>query len=176
MSTAYKRLFIWVEGPDDVRFFDGIVKPVFERKYGLVKVIEYSKLKRERIDNFLKSIKAMDADYIYVKDINDAPCVTAKKEGIQKKLNNINNDRIMVVIKEIEGWYLAGLDKANSKKLRLTPPSTTDNLTKEAFNGLIPKKFYSRIDFMLEVLKCFSTEMAKQKNRSFRYFLEKHDC
>jgi len=39
---------------------------------------------------------------------------------------------------------------------------------------LIPKKFTSRIDFMSEILKKFSIEIAKQKNNSFQYFVEKY--
>jgi hypothetical protein len=45
---------------------------------------------------------------------------------------------------------------------------------REQFNGLIPKKFDSKIDFMSEILKRFSIRIAKQKNRSFGYFLKKH--
>jgi hypothetical protein len=81
-----------------------------------------------------------------------------------------------VVIKEIESWYLAGLDDRSSKRLGTRYLNTTDNVTKEQFNDLIPKKFDSRIDFMQEILKCFHTETGKQKNTSFRYFLEKYDC
>ncbi|OGW18585.1 MAG: hypothetical protein A3G93_11920 [Nitrospinae bacterium RIFCSPLOWO2_12_FULL_45_22] len=44
------------------------------------------------------------------------------------------------------------------------------------FNRLIPNKFDSRIDFMLEILKYFSMGIAKQKNKSFSYFLERHIC
>ena len=30
----YKHLYIWVEGTDDKRLFDKVIKPGFERKYG----------------------------------------------------------------------------------------------------------------------------------------------
>lgn len=173
---GYKRLFIWVEGEDDIRFFNRIIKPIFHEKYNLVEVRPYAPLKREKVDNFLKSIKAMKADYIYVTDINDAPCVTRKKQEIQDKLRHTDGDRIIVVIKEIESWYLAGPSNTESKKFKFRPFVSTDNITKEQFNNLIPKEFDSRIDFMLEILKDFSIEIAKQKNTSFRYFLEKHDC
>jgi len=174
--VGYKRLFIWVEGEDDIRFFNRIIKPVLEEKYNSVEVIKYAKLKGEYKDKFLKSIKAMNAGYIYVTDINDAPCITAKKQKIQNELKNIDEDRIAVVIKEIESWYLAGLDNKESKNLRIRTLSTTDNIVKKQFNSLIPKKFYSRIDFMLEILKYFSIKVAKQKNRSFKYFIRKHNC
>jgi len=173
---GYKRLFIWVEGEDDRRFFEKIMVPKLQRKYNFVKTRRYAALKKEKIDNFLKSIKAMGADYIYVTDINNSPCVTAKKREIQNKLKNIEGERIMVVIKEIESWYLAGLDNIASRKLGIRTYNVTDDITKEQFNSLIPKRYDSRIDFMLEILKIFSIEIAKQKNRSFRYCIEKYNC
>jgi len=157
MST-YKRLFICVEGNDDERFFNEIFIPKFKEKYDTVKII------------------AMGADYIYLTDINDSPCITAKKEETQSKYKNIDNDKIIVVIKEIESWYFAGLDNTVCRQLKIKNFANTDNVTKEKFNTLFPKKFTSRIDFMSEILKNFSIEIAKQKNKSFRYFVENYDC
>jgi hypothetical protein len=131
-------------------------------------------MKKEKIDNFLKSIKAMGADYIYVTDINNSPCVTARKKEIQSRLRNIDEDRIVVVIKEIESWYLAGLGSVETKKFKIRSFSGTDSITKERFDSLIPRTVDSRIDFLLETLKSFSIETAKQKNKSFRYFIEKY--
>ena len=51
-------------------------------------------------------------------------------------------------------------------------PDTTDTVTKEQFYNLMPKKFDSKIDFMREILKNFSIEIAKKKNKSFKYFVE----
>ena len=91
-----------------------------------------------------------------------------------KKKSYGDKDKIIVVIKEIESWYLAGLDNEVCRQLKINNFADTDNVTKEKFNALIPKKFTSRIDFMLEILKNFSIEIAKQKNNSFRYFVEKY--
>jgi len=168
-----KRLFIWVEGQDDERFFNRIIKPMLEKKYDLVEVISYATQKNKKTDNFLKSIKAMNAGYIYVTDIDYSPCITVKKKGIENKLKKIDEAMIAVVIKEIESWYLAGLDDTNSKKLKIHTLDTTDDITKEQFNSLIPEKFDSRIDFMSEILKYFSIGTAKRKNKSFG-FIEKH--
>jgi hypothetical protein len=117
----------------------------------------------------------MRADYILVVDIDDSPCVTAKKQEAQGNLKNLSQDRVLVVVKEIEGWYLAGLCKDSAKKLGLKEiPESTNTLTKEDFNRLIPKKFDSRIDFVREILKNFSLEIAQNKNSSLRYCIEKY--
>ena len=172
---AYERLYILVEGDDDKRFFDAIIKPVFEKQYDSVAVWKYAQKKNSKVSSFLKSIKGMNANNIFVSDINLAPCVTAKKQDIQDKFNELDKDRIIIVKREIESWYLAGLDDATAGRFSISHQGSTDNATKEQFNDLIPKKFDSRIDFMQEILKCFSIETGKQKNTSFRYFFKKHE-
>lgn len=171
---SYQRLFIWVEGPDDVRFFNEVIKPIFDERYDWVEVRAYAKEGSDYVIKFLKSIQAMQADYILVADINSAPCISKRKQKLHKIFKNVDEDRILVIVQEIESWYLAGLDEANSEKLRLPIFKTTNSFTKEQFNGLIPEKFDSRIDFMLEILKHFSLETAKRKNDSLRYFIEKY--
>lgn len=171
----YKLLFILIEGNDDERFFESIIKVKFEKKDNFVVLWKYAQKRHKKIDNFLKSIKAMKASYIYVRDIHDTSNIKAKKEKIQNKFRNINKDKIIVVVKEIESWYLAGLDNANSKKLRVCSLTNTNTITKEHFDNLIPKKFASsRIIFMLEILNHFSTKTARKKNRSFNYFVNKY--
>ncbi|MDI3543049.1 MAG: hypothetical protein PWP57_652 [Candidatus Atribacteria bacterium] len=172
-----KRLFIFVEGEDDERFFEKIVEPELRKIYNSVGIIHYATLKKKKIENFLKSIKAMGAEYIFVTDIDESPCVTAKKQKLLSIFTNIDKERVIVVIKEIESWYLSGLDDTKSKRLgiHLNVINNTNNITKEQFNQLIPGKFDSRVDFMLEILKNFSIEIAKQKNKSFKYFIEKYN-
>ena len=172
----YKLLFLLVEGDDDERFFRKIIRPKFEEKNNSVMIWKYKQQKQEKIKSFLSSINSMGANYIYVADINRAPCITSKKQETRDKFEKIDIDRIIVVIQEIESWYLAGLDTKSSKQLGVSSSNTTDNITKEQFDKVIPKSFDSRIDFMLEILKNFSVETAKQKNRSFNYFLQKHNC
>lgn len=170
-------LYVFVEGVDDERFCDKIFFPIFNKKYNAVKVIQYAGKTSKKIGNFLKSIDSMRDDYFFVTDINDKPCVTAKKQKVRETWKVTNEDKIIVIIKEIESWYLAGLDEKALSKLKISCSHLlrdTDSLSKEKFDTLIPRKFDSRIDFMLELLKNFSIQTAKQKNRSFNYFFEKH--
>ncbi|KPL21454.1 MAG: hypothetical protein AMJ75_09950 [Phycisphaerae bacterium SM1_79] len=169
----YKRLWVLVEGNDEERFFDAI-KHTLENKYDFVQMWQYAQQPPKRIKNFLNSIRAMNSDYFVLKDINRSPCVTAKKNSIKTKYGTIiDANSLIIVVKAIESWYLAGLDTNTCKKLRIKAVGKTDDITKEQFDRLIPKKFDSRIDFMVEILKRFSVKTARRKNKSFSYFMTK---
>ncbi len=170
---AGKGLVIFVEGLDEVRFFRNIIVPFLETRYSFVDIYQYQNQKKKSVNNYLKSIKILGYDYIYVTDMDFHPCATAKKEKIVNKYREVDINTVIVVKMEIESWYLAGLDKSNSGKLRISYHKNTDNLIKEAFDNLIPEKF-GRKDFMVEVLKKFDFNQAKKQNSSFKYFAEKY--
>jgi len=169
-----KRLFILVEGEDDVRFFGRIIKPLFISLYDSVEIIPYACIKRTKVDNFLKSIRLMKNDYIFVADIDNEQSVRDKKQVLYSHFSHIDGGSIIVVIKEIESWYYAGLTPESVHDLEVPELALTDDLIKEDFNNLIPKKFDSRIDFMFEILKYFSIDTARKKNHSFRFFVERY--
>ena len=171
----YKLLFIFIEGNDDKRFFESVVEPYLQERYSAIKFQKYAKEDKKWKVKFIKSINLMKADYICVGDIDDVSCITAKKEKLTDDFGKkITADRIAIVIKEIESWYLAGLDEKTSKKLgiRNKKIKTTDNINKEYFNQLIPKNV-PRTEFMLKILENYDVEIAEGKNVSFGYFLNK---
>ena len=177
---SYKQLYIWVEGPDDTRFIETVIIPYFKDKYNNISIIEYAKKPTKFIENLIKSIKSMKADYIYLADIDNIACITQKKEIIKEQIKNIDDQAIIVVRKEIESWYYAVLDEEAFKKLGINKPSkykTTDSLTKEQFEQSMPKKFNSRVDFMIEVLKVYNLNIVikKETNQSLYYFVNKYE-
>ena len=80
--------------------------------------------------------------------------------------------RIAVVKAEIESWYLAGLDHRNAGSLEIWYSGNTESMTKEDFTRM-HEKYSSKIDFMTDILKKFSIDIAKTRNESFRYFCDK---
>jgi hypothetical protein len=168
------RIFILVEGEDDVRFFGRIIKPLLINRYDAVEIIPYASIKRTKVDNFLKSIRLMNSDYIFVADIDAENSVRDKKQVLYSHFSHIDGGSIIVVIKEIESWYYAGLTPESVQDLEVPDIPLTDDLTKEDFNRLIPRKYDSRIDFMFEILKYFSIDSARKKNHSFRFFIERY--
>jgi len=172
----YKKLLILVEGPDDENIFNEIVKPKLKKKYHVVEVRRHSELSKTERRNLFKWIRKECFNYFYIVDMNDEECIPAKKQKILARFNYINEEKIIVIRKEIEGWYRAGYDEERARKWKIKPIIDTNSLTKEQFNRLIPPHFTYRLPFMWEILKHFQIETAKKKNISFNYFFEKHDC
>lgn len=166
------RLYIFVEGEDDVRFFGRIIKPLIAPRYDSVDIIPYASIKRVKVNNLLKSLSQMKIDYIFVADIDTERSVRDKKQILYHWYSSISGNTIVIVIMEIESWYYAGLPDQALQKLGLPLLPSTDGMTKEEFNALIPPAFDSRIDFMFEILKSFSFTTAALRNRSFRFFFD----
>ena len=184
-----RRLSIFVEGAIEKLFFDRILRPELENKYNYIEIIEYSQKERkwEYINDFINSIKRTDCgykkidpnwayDYIFIADIDNSPCKTAKKEELRRKIPNLEQNKIIIVVKEIESWYLAGLDEKACKKLGIRCFDNTDSITKEDFKHIYSNSIHSRrpeIDFYLNIIENYDIDTAKKKNTTFRYFCDK---
>jgi hypothetical protein len=169
---AGRRLFIFLEGTDDVRFFETVITPRFSHRYESVELITYACIRSVRIDRFIRGITTMNHDYIIVTDIDQERSVSAKKGIILSRFSEADFKNIMVIIQEIESWYLAGIDEQSARVIGVPEQPHTDHLTKELFNTVIPAYYPSRIAFMIEILKHFSLTAAAAKNKSFRFFIE----
>lgn len=166
------RLFVFIEGNDDTRFFGRILTPLFQSKYRIIKLLRYSQQKHKKIVKFITSAKKI-GDCIYVHDLNNSPCITARKEEIAKEFPQLTKNEIAVVVKEIEGWYLAGLSENDNNNLGINQVfSNTDSITRHMFKRLVPKG-KSRIQFMQQILNSYRVQIAKGKNRSLDHFLVK---
>ena len=171
---AYRRLFIFLEGDDDERFFDRVIKPKYEQIYDHVHLWKYAQAKKQKVNGFLRSINAMRAEYLFVSDLDESPCVTDKKARIASKFEKLSEDRILIVCRKIESWYLAGLNDEGCRQIGIPPSDdNTDRMSKEQFAGMMSKKFVSRIDFMQEIMKVFDRKTALTRNTSFGYFMRK---
>jgi hypothetical protein len=164
----YTRLFLLVEGDDDLRFVERVVIPKLSSCYDLVQPWKYAQRKAEKVNAFLRSIKSMGADYFLLGDLNAYPCFPKKKEALLQTFTQLDDRRALIVVREIESWYLAGLADNNALGVRV--PANTSEFTKEQFNDSMPKRLDSRIDYMVEVLKLFDTNIATGRNPSFHCF------
>lgn len=174
---SYKRLFVFVEGPDDRRFFESVVKPMVEEEFDSVNIVEYKSYRNRKkiyVINYIKSIKSMSAEYLFVTDINNSPCISHKKNEQNSIYNNVlDEDKSVIVVQEIEGWYYAGLENDKCRELNVPIKRTTNSMKKEDFQRHIPRG-YTHWTFMSEILGCYSKDCAVNKNASFNYFVNKH--
>jgi hypothetical protein len=170
----FRQLFVWVEGLDDQRFVDSILRPPFEQLYEWIDVVPYAEMKAEKIVKFIESIRSMsDTDYIFLSDRNKSPCISARKEALVRKYKSLQPEYCAVVVKEIECWYLAGLTSRGCTNLEITYMGATDNFDKEMFDRLRQPHFGSRVDWMIEMLRHYSLQEAILRNSSLRYFVSK---
>src|SRR5260370_22967127 len=167
-------LYVFLEGSDDDRFFEAIVRPLWATRYLHIQKIECSSRPSRVILGLLRTAKGSGWESLYFRDINAAPCVTEKKQTEIKRLPELEPERIVIVQAEIESWYYAGLDSKDCRQLRIPDRPTTDDLTKEDFDKLIRKQFKSRIAAMATMLERFKTDIASDRNMSFRYLLKRH--
>jgi hypothetical protein len=171
----YRPVHVLVEDRDDREFFNAVIRPVLQAQYDYVEIWEYAGRTIARRMEYIRSIEAMKGDYFFVADINSSPCVTDRKSKLaESHKGRIDPKRTIVVAKEIESWYLAGLDDEAGRRIGVPSLPRTDAVTKEDFCEMIPKPFSElTTDFMAEILKGFSVEMARAKNRSFCYLMDR---
>lgn len=169
----YKKLYIFVEGNNDARFFESIVKPRLLNRYDCVEIITFAQKDKKWKENFIASIKAMGADNIWIFDFNKSPCITQRKQRILEYHKFIDEGSIFIVKMMIESWYMAGISDNICTNYRIKIPDDTEAIGKDEFESLIPKEFDSRIDFMVEICKDYSIDKAIKRNRSFKYFAKR---
>ena len=170
----YRRLYICIEGPDDEMFFNKVVVPQLQDTYDHIDLFRHAQKSPRKCNKFLSSVKRIPgAEVIWTRDIDRSPCVTFLKDKLRCNLSSIADNPILIVVKEIESWYLAGVDREGSRSLGIQNSPTTDAITKEEFTDIRPQNIKTNREFMLAILDHFSIETAQSKNRSFRYFCQR---
>lgn len=168
-------LFIICEGDDDQRFFEEIVEPQLPYAEHEVDYFQYGESPHEDVCNFIHSIRGMqengiDADYLFFRDFDRAPCKESRFDEIDRKYNElVSRDRTFLVVQMIEGWYVAGLENQHSVPMLNDVPPQTDDFIKQDFENL-SNEDADHIDVLQEILKYFDIDRARYKNQSFEYF------
>ena len=170
----YRQLYICIEGPDDETFFKKVVVPQLQNNYDHLFMFRHAQKSTRKCNGFLNSVRCIPgAEVIWTRDNDGSPCVTLLKDKLRGKLNSIADTPIVIVVREIESWYLAGVGEESSRSLGIEHFSSTDTITKEYFRSIRPASINTNREFMLAILDHFSIETAQNKNRSFRYFCQR---
>lgn len=167
-----------VEGPDDDIFIKNVLEPIIRDKYKFCQVQYYryqNRVKKE-VQSLFRSITSMRDEFLCFTDSDDSPCVTFSKNKLRnKKTGDLDVNKIVVVKKEIESWYIAGLDDSCCKNLGLPKINCSEEITKEQFNNFVRcSRDKIRMSCMSEMMKHYNVDLAMEKNKSFRYFYQKH--
>lgn len=171
-------IFVFIEGNDDELFLKEILAPLFKRKH--IIPWQYSSKKKKKVIDFIKSIKAMGATYIFITDFDERDCLKTRITEIFDVFPNLDEEQIVIVKNEIESWYISGINNEIGveitcpKRLRkISIPDDTEKITKEDFIKLMPVSFRgSKIDFMQEIIKYYNKILAKNRNNSFKCFID----
>ena len=173
----YKQLYLFLEGPDDERFFNKIILPHFNN-FDHVKIIKYAGLKKEIINNYIKTFNTQESsDYLFFADMDargdSSYCITKKKEKIKSNYCNILDERKTFIVKEeIESWYVSGISEKLMNQHKIKEVQDTETFTKEMFENLLSKGI-SKTEFMIRILEDYIHEKALSKSLSFNYLFTK---
>jgi len=172
-----KSFLVLIEGYYDKEFFEHIIKPLLLKKFKDYEFhfIKHRHKSNEDIKKYIYSFKEFNSKIIYVEDFDKGPCFTFKREKIKEKFEELKNENIIIVKLEIESWYLAGTnDKIFKDRIDLKKIISTDNISKGLFEEYIPNNLTKK-EFILELMKFFDIKRAKERNKSFSYFITKWD-
>ena len=169
-------LRILLEGNDDQRFIDNVIRPYISQiKPSMILTIQYAEDKNSNVDKIIQKLDAKNHKYILLGDYDSSDkCITLKKEELIEKFNHLNRNVIFIVKDEIESWFLSGMNTDLEIFSEFNVPGDTEGITKEMFNDMMDNsRFDSRIDLMKEISKSYDFDLAAKRNSSFKYFIEK---
>ena len=101
--THLKDLVIFVEGPDDETFFKKVILPELKNKYAC-EIQKYQNLDKPDVNKTVQGYLALNYDYMFVCDFDEARSTTAKTKEICDRYSSVDTRKVVVVKKVIEGW------------------------------------------------------------------------
>src|ERR1051325_10751435 len=121
-------VFVFVEGPDDKRFAEAVIKPKLEDQGSTCVVLTYKCRAPRDVSKTIQSLLAQGKRVLFLHDHDAAPCITARREATVEKYRGCSIRNVIVVQQAIEAGYVAGIDAAASRSLRLRPPQETSQI------------------------------------------------
>jgi len=165
-------VYVFVEGDDDQRFVEAVLCVLLRQKYTSVKIWQYSEKPKTKIKDFLRTILQMEADVIFIADMDNAPCFTKKKEDLVTRYPELNPTTIFVVKPEIEGWYVSGVAADKLNQFGIDIGGGVDSFTKERLDSSLNTDMV-RTEVLIELLREFSINQAKARSSSFAYLIDR---
>ncbi len=166
-----RTLFVLVEGDDDELFFDKVLLRCFRKIFDRVHIIQWTQKSKKDLNKYLSTLESKEYPYIFVADFRRI-CISQTKADLAKIYEDLNPVRIAVVKTEIESWFIAGLDKLACEKLGIPESRWTDDLGKKRFATMMPRRYITVAEFMIDILREYSIDVARTKNKSIAHLLD----
>lgn len=163
---------MYVEGNHDKMFVDNILSEYLLDNYSIILwPITYVGKPQNKMNKDIKS--KSKHNYLFLSDLdnNQFPCITSRKENRINTYDGLESSQIIIVKEEIESWYLAGVNNNLPQFQNFDIPDNTDSVTKEDFDSIIGE--CSKFDMLMEISKCYNFKLARKRNSSFNYFMNK---
>lgn len=110
----------------------------------------------------------MDADAVFFGDLDEAPSIQVRVDELRHRYHVPAHFPIVVVCRVIEGWYLAGLpDFCNRRMWAGDKVIDVNHIDKASFNRGQPRRFQSRVEWMIELLEAHVRPIAIGRSQSF---------
>lgn len=165
MNHAY----LWVEGDDDERFVKSIFVP-YLTKFEHTQVVRYASMKDKKISDFLKSVDKMNAASFFFADRDSAATIDDRVSGLRRRYSIPDTCQVIIVCREIEGWYLAGIDNLGDRRRWDGDAGVDVNaVTKATFNSGQPRRFRVRTEWMIELLRSHEPSSASMRSPSYQF-------
>jgi len=169
-----ERLYLFVEGDDDERFFNYIREEISDYTGiipNLIFIIPFQQKKNSLINKYIKGAKSNNHHYFFItdKDSDKFNCYTQRKQKRIKEYKELESNKIIVVNEEIESLYFSRFKECfNIKKYE----NSSYYCSKEDFDGSLHSN-NDKIQYFIAIMECFDFNLAIKNNDSFKYFVEK---
>ncbi|KKK41318.1 hypothetical protein LCGC14_2735510, partial [marine sediment metagenome] len=171
-----KRIGIFLEGDDDKRFFEKILKPFFSNFYPdyIFNIIRYRANKSDEIiKNYIKSFRDDEWKFFFLRDFDRGPCYSEIFNKTIECFEQLEEDEIFIVCKSIEGWYLAGVNDIFLRERGVNEHfEDTEKISKFGLKRLFPRGT-TMTTIMINMLKDYDINIAIEKNQSLRRTINK---
>lgn len=171
MATVY----VLLEGPDDERFFQSVLRPRLAETYSTIRTYLYAQRSKKDVETYVRTLNNSQQDYIVLADLDSSlVCYSGRKHALSSKIPPARRNSMAIVKTEIESWYLAGMSYRDCELLQIPYHTNTEHISKHEFEQMrMRSRSMSRPQFLTKMLCMFDVGVAKKQNASFEYVWDK---
>jgi len=165
-------IYILIESDTDHEFYEAIIEPILYEKYDQVIPYKYIEKKKKAVTKYINVILKQKADYYVLGDKDDDTNANAIDRVFQRMDTKIHKNKVVLVIKEMECWILAGITDEMYDRYNIELNITnTEIYCKEEICDEFKKHLNPSI-FITAILNTYNFNNARLRNNSFDRFMK----